>query len=588
MKTHVVYQSIVLIGLGLALPTAGFDPPGVPVHPALMETYQGFFPPQVLTVTDGVYVARGYNRDNPTLIEGRNGLIVVDPGESIYAAQAAKAGFNAHLDNIFERKPVKAIIYTHHHDCHIHGASVFANEHTEIIGHETLMTSLFDEWFGQVYPSRVEGGIKMAGALFMSDPGWYVGYVLGGPQIFGPSGFLPPTKTVKDELKTTIAGVEINLISAPGESRDVVIVWLPGKKVLIQIGILYKSFPALVTMRGSGQRNPLDYINSLKLCRSLAPEYLIALHGADPITTGKENVSQLLTDFSDAIQFIHDQTVHHLNRGLSPDQIQDLVVLPPHLASRPYLRQTYGRVDWDVQHIFRYYRGYYTGNARDLFPQSLMSKASMAAELAGGVEALSAKAAGAFVAGNLEWALEFADNVLVLEPENSSAFATKAAAMLSLAEQTMNSQARNMLLSDYLVLTEQSPLAFGDPKRVLSLMSPTAVELMPLKTLHRIMAVSLNASKSVAQDVVVGLQLTEPRKDGRADRSYITLQVRRGILEVDPPAADNTQFVICTDSATWKQLVLGKLSPAEAIATKAVVISGAADVMFLSFMDLFN
>ena len=64
-----------------------------------------------------------------------------------------------------------------------------------------------------------EGGVKMAGLMFMDAPyqdgqGWYAGYVLGGPQIPGPSGFLPPTRTVKDELKTTIAGVELDLIHA--------------------------------------------------------------------------------------------------------------------------------------------------------------------------------------------------------------------------------------------------------------------------------------------------------------------------------------------------------------------------------------
>ena len=68
----------------------------------------------MLKVTDSVWVARGYNRDNPVLIEGVDGLIVVDPGESIPAAQKVKDAFNANLDNIFEKKPVKAIIYTHH------------------------------------------------------------------------------------------------------------------------------------------------------------------------------------------------------------------------------------------------------------------------------------------------------------------------------------------------------------------------------------------------------------------------------------------------------------------------------------------
>ena len=93
-----------------------YEPETVPVHPTLLDKYKEFFPPAVLKVTDGVWVARGYNRDNPVLIEGDDGLIVVDPGESIPATQKVKDAFNANLDNIFDKKPVKAIIYTHHHD----------------------------------------------------------------------------------------------------------------------------------------------------------------------------------------------------------------------------------------------------------------------------------------------------------------------------------------------------------------------------------------------------------------------------------------------------------------------------------------
>ena len=151
-------------------PVPPYDPPVVPVNQTLLDKYKEFFPPKVITVTDGVYVANGYNRDNPTLIEGPNGLIVVDPGESIEAGQKARAAFNAALDNIFDKKPVKAIIYTHDHDCHVNGATAFAGPQTEIIGHVDLMSSLYSEWFGQVFPSRAEGGVKMAGLLFMDAP----------------------------------------------------------------------------------------------------------------------------------------------------------------------------------------------------------------------------------------------------------------------------------------------------------------------------------------------------------------------------------------------------------------------------------
>jgi alkyl sulfatase BDS1-like metallo-beta-lactamase superfamily hydrolase len=194
--------------------------------------------------------------------------------------------------------------------------------------------------------------------------------VLAGPQILGPSGFMAPTKTIKEETRLTIAGVDVDLFPVAGETTDVLLVWLPQKEVLIQIAVVYEAFPAIATMRGSRLRDPLDYVNALKIARGLNPEYLVTIHGPNPITSGKENVSQYLTNFSDAIQFVNDQTLYYMNRGYTPGEMMDLIVLPPHLASSPYLQETYGSKNWNIVHIFRYNRGYYTGEARDLFPQT--------------------------------------------------------------------------------------------------------------------------------------------------------------------------------------------------------------------------
>jgi hypothetical protein len=66
------------------------------------------------------------------------------------------------------------------------------------------------------------------------------------------------------------------------------------------------------------------------------------------------------------------------------------------------------------------------------------------------------------------------------------------------------------------------------------------------------------------------------------------LNVRKGILEVDPPSAGEGQFEIVTDSLTWKQLVLAKLDPEDAVANGKVVISGGTPESFYAFMDLFE
>jgi alkyl sulfatase BDS1-like metallo-beta-lactamase superfamily hydrolase len=589
-------------------PVPPYDPPVVPVNQTLLDKYKEFFPPKVITVTDGVYVANGYNRDNPTLIEGPNGLIVVDPGESIEAGQKARAAFNAALDNIFDKKPVKAIIYTHDHDCHVNGAKAFAGPQTEIIGHVDLMSSLYSEWFGQVFPSRAEGGVKMAGLLFMDAPvkpnpdtgnweGWYAGYVLGAAQWPGPEGFLPPTRTISDDTKLSIAGVQIELIPVAGEAQDVLLVWLPQKKVLIQIAILYEAFPALATMRGSRLRDPLDYVKSLKICRSLNPDYLVALHGPTPVTRGAANVRQYLTNFSDAIQFLNDQTVQYLNKGMTPGEMLGKIAVPPDLAGNVYLQETYGSKDWNIVHIFRYYRGYYTGAVRDLFPQTTESEAGLSEFLAAdGGGSLTSKAQTALGQGKLEWALRIADDALVLNPNDADAKKTKGDAMLQLAAGTMNSQARNMLLSDYLLMTGQNhtKLVFGNPECGWRGIQNGAVELMPIDDLHRILAVNLNASKAVPKDRpavnrLVGLQLTDVKKNDPNRPAHYTFNVREGILEVNPPGAGSEEFVINTDTMTWKNLVLYNLDPKTAVETEGkVTISGGSPESFYVFMDLFK
>jgi alkyl sulfatase BDS1-like metallo-beta-lactamase superfamily hydrolase len=71
-------------------------------------------------VTDGVYVAVGYALANSILIDGPEGLIVVDTTESKEVAAEICKEFRRLVPN----KPIKAIVYTHNHQDHVLGAQV--------------------------------------------------------------------------------------------------------------------------------------------------------------------------------------------------------------------------------------------------------------------------------------------------------------------------------------------------------------------------------------------------------------------------------------------------------------------------------
>ena len=55
-------------------------------------------------------------------------------------------------------------------------------------------------------------------------------------------------------------------------------------------------------------------------------------------------IRSVLTDYRDAIQFVHDQTVRNMNLGLSSDELVARVELPQHLANKQYLQEYYGRL----------------------------------------------------------------------------------------------------------------------------------------------------------------------------------------------------------------------------------------------------
>lgn len=223
------------------------------------------------------------------------------------------------------------------------------------------------------------------------------------------------------------------------------------------------------------------------------------------------------------------------------------------------------------------------GKTRDMFPMSPKREAQETAYLAGGVDQLASKAKGALEEGDMKWALIFADYALILDHNNTLARDVKNASVISLAGETYNAQARNYLLSEYLEETGQM-----DSKPILdrgySSIDENIVTQMPMDTLFRIMAVNLNASKSLNEDYVVGLELT----DENVTPNIYKIHIRRGVVEIQPEIPENPAFTISTESLIWKRLAMGQIDPQETIEKGYVVIEGADQEEFTKFMDLFK
>ena len=433
---------------------------GLSAHPAWAQEFAGReqlrshsqeFRKDVIRVTDGVYVAVGFSLGNAILIEGTDGLVIVDTLTSVNDARAVKEEFDK-----ISRKPVRAIIYTHHHADHVGGASVFAGaDRPEIYAHALLVPERANNLSNLGRAGR-DGGNQFGGPLVPDTLHINNGV---GPQLTvsgGGNGYLAPTRTFSgDETTITAAGIRMQLVHAPAETNDAIYVWLPDKKVLLPGDTFYHAFPNLYAIRGTRLRPVDGWITSLEKLLAVQADFLIPSH-TRPIS-GASAVRTALSAYHDGIKSVFDQTIAAMKEGLRPDELVERVKLPQELSASPYLQEFYGTVSWSVRAIYTDYVGWFDGNATNLFPLSVKDRATAILDLAGGPAPVVAKARAAFAQRQFQLAAELIDYVLAVDPDNRDAKNLKAQALSELGERQISANARNFYLSSAQYLMRDNP-----------------------------------------------------------------------------------------------------------------------------------
>ena len=521
----------------------------------------------MIKVTEGVHVAVGFGLANSILIEGENGNIIVDCMESNETAEKVKAEFEK-----INNKPTKAIIYTHNHADHIFGAGVFVGDDNPDIYSHALTNYYIDRLLNVVRPIIGKRSYRMFGNKLDEDShiNCGIGLKLDADDNTNRS-LVRPTKTFTDELEVTIEGVKIQMAHVPGETDDQLYVWMPEKKALLCGDNFYKSFPNLYTIRGTPYRDVKEWANSLDKMRYLQPEYLVPSH-TKPLQ-GKENIENVLRDYADAIRFVHDQTIQHLNLGLTPDEIAEKVVLPEHLSQSPYLQEFYGRVDWSVKNIFNGYLGWFDGNASTLLPLPKKEQAKKMAALAGGVNKLLENAENSLKSKEYQWAMELTDYLLRLNPDDEKAQNIRYECLLNLGAQQSNPNARNYFLSQALELK-------GENMELKTKVTTKMTHQTPMAAIFNAMSVKTNVSKSIDYDKKAVFHFTD------TDERW-TVQVRKGVTEIQPFELADSDLTIKTTAPIWKEIVAKIRKPTVAIAKGDLKVEGGLR-KFSEFMGMFS
>lgn len=520
--------------------------PDVGISQALSE-HSREFRKEVIEVVPGIHVAVGFGLANSILIEGDQGTVIVDTMETVEQARTVRTAFEK-----ITKKPVKALIYTHNHTDHVFGAGVWGDTRPEVYAHDTTAYYI-DRLVNKLRPAVGTRSMRMFGIYL--DPDGLVNAGIGPYLGFSKDStvaLLRPTRTFDQRLETTIAGVRLILEHAPGETNDQIFVFLPDRRVLLCGDNYYRSFPNLYTIRGTPFRSLSNWVDSLDRMREIRPAVLVPSHGR-PVR-GEERIYRTLTDYRDAIQYVHDQTIRGINRGLTPDELVETVELPPHLAKAPYLQEYYGKVSWSVRAMFSGNLGWFDGNASTLHPLSPMEQARMMVMLAGSEKKLMDHARKLLDADRHQAALQLTDHLLRLKPGDPAAQSIRIRCLTALGEREENANARHYYL------TEAVEIRDGFVASESAKVTTETLSQFPLSGFFKSLQVNLDPVASADMDQRVGFYFTDTKQG-------YTVHVRRGVAEIRERLLSDLDIEVHLISNTWKEMLAKIRHPATTLFT---------------------
>ena len=349
--------------------TLGRGPNGAVANRKLLDRIEdvGWLKPTIEKPADGVWVFGGYGFAPIAVIDGDQGLIVIDTGDSKHDGEVLLKAVRT-----VSAKPVKAIIYGHSHTTF--GAGVFAegNDDVIVIGHPDLNEVVEQNIRGGGAPAYFPelGPYLTARAViqfngFMPDKGpdaWVTPMVLAAPEM----AFLPVNTPVNDGQEMTVEGVRMQFFTKYGSDDKVhTTVWLPERKIVFTT-LLWQGPPQLYSLRGDLFRDPRHWIEGLKFTRDLQAEVMVSLF-ARPVV-GKEEVRKRLEGYIDGVSFVIDQTLRGILSGKGPDELRHIVTLPKYLDEIPNNLQSYGEISSYPPAIYHKAVGWYDNDAANLKP----------------------------------------------------------------------------------------------------------------------------------------------------------------------------------------------------------------------------
>lgn len=552
------------------------------VNPSLWRQSQLINIGGLFEVTDGIYQVRNQDLSNMTIIEGSEGITVIDP---LISAETAKVALDLYYEHRGQ-KPVKAVIYTHSHVDHYGGVRGVVDEadvqsgDVKIYAPEGFVEAAVAEnvMAGNAMSRRAS---YMYGNLLPADAKGQVGAGLGTSTSAGTVTLIPPTDIISETgHKETIDGLTYEFLMAPGSEAPSEMLWYVEEKKAIEAAedathTLHNTY----SLRGAKIRDPLawsKYLNEALAMWGDDAEVVFAQHHWP--TWGNNNVKELLTKQRDLYRFINDETLRLANQGYTMREIAEQLELPESLNTFWANRGYYGSMYHDVAATYVFYLGWFDGNPATLHALTPADSSKNYVEFMGGADAVLKKAKESFAKGDYRWVAQVVNHVVFADPDNQAAKDLQADALEQLGYQAESGPWRNFYL------TGAKELRSGVAKLPTpNTASPDTIRAMDLDLFFDYLGVRLNSAN--AGDATVKLNFDF----GKSDRPYY-VELGNGVLNhTADMRANDADATVTLDRGTLNNIILGQTKLKDAISSGDVKVDGNQDNLteMISYLETF-
>ena len=490
-------------------------------NPSLWRQGQLLVEDGLFEVTPGIYQVRGYDLSVMSVIEGEEGVIVIDPLISKETAAAAFALYQQYRGP----RTVTGMIYTHSHIDHFGGVKGIISEvdvtsgKVPVIAPQGFMDEAVSEnVFAGTAMGRRAG--YMYGAALAKGPAAQIGAGLGLTTSTGEPTLIPPTVDITHTGQTlVIDGVEIVFQLTPGtEAPAEMNFYFPQHRALCTAENTSHTLHNILTLRGAQVRDASGWAAYLTETISLWGDQLDLVFASHHWPTwGRDRSVEFLSMQRDVYAYLHDQTLRLMNQGWTGTEIAEHMQLPPALEAAWHVHGYYGSVSHNVKAIYQRYMGWYEGNPARLWRHTPTAAGRRYVAAMGGADAAVTQAQVAFDEGDYRWAAEILDHVLFANESHSGARELQAAVLEQLGFGAENGTWRNAFLSG---AAELRGGIFGTPA---SSASPDLMAALTVDQIISSLAVRVDGPRAWDMSLVLCFTVTDEEK------TYV-VQLRHGVL----------------------------------------------------------